>query len=331
MPTALAVMSDTLPMDKTLVNLTVASVIELTPSIKQFELVPEAGATLAPVEAGAHIEVLTGNGLFRSYSLTNWGEQHRYVIAVQLEPGSTAGSQYMHDFVDVGEVLTVRLASNGFPLSGEPRPALLIAGGIGVTPILCMARALAAQGADFELHYCGRSPSEMAYQADIRREFAERAHFYESSAQRRLRLQELLSGPCEGRHLYVCGPRRLIEEARSLATDWPVDNVHYELFINASATAARIREPAIPFEIELARSGRVLSVSATETILDVLLRNGVKVPCACVAGICGTCVVPLLGGRADHRDAVLSEQERRNRIQTCCSRAQSGERLVLDR
>ena len=123
----------------------------------------------------------------------------------------------------------------------------------------------------------------------------------------------------------------MIEEARALAADWPVDNVHYELFINSSTVKSRIAPPATPFQIKLARSGRVMDVSSTETILDVLLRNGIQVPHACTSGLCGTCVVPLQAGAADHRDTVLTEQERKTRIQTCCSRAQPGECLVLDR
>lgn len=314
-----------------MLHLTVSSIVDLTPCVKQFELVSDTGAVLPRVEGGAHIDVLTGNGVFRSYSLVNWGEDHRYVIAVELAPGSTAGSQFMHDFVDVGDTLPVRLSPNGFPLSSEAGPALLIAGGIGVTPILCLARELVARHGEFEFHYCGKDLRQMAYCEEIRSEFGERARFHVSSDGSRLDLSNLLTRRPDGAHLYICGPRRLIEAARAAAEHWPVDSVHFELFINASADAGRIASPAEPFEIELARSGTVLQVSSTETILDVLLRQGIAVPRACVSGWCGTCAVPLLAGQADHRDKVLSEAERSNRIQTCCSRALPGQRLVLGR
>lgn len=316
--------------ETTLLELKVASVVEVADGVKQFELLP-CGGTLPRVEAGAHIDVLTGNGIFRAYSLVNLGEDHRYVIAVRFVPGSSGGSQYMYDFVDAGEILTVRLAANGFPLHDGPGPALLVAGGIGITPILCLGRALSARGADFELHYCGRDLLRMAYQADIRREFGERAHVYESEAGHRMHLPHVFRSRPPGTHLYVCGPRSMIDEARNLAADWPVDNVHYEIFVNSSATKSRIAPPATAFQIKLARSRRVLDVSSTETILDVLLRNGISVPHACTSGLCGTCAVPLLAGEADHRDTVLTGQERKNRIQTCCSRAPDGECLVLDR
>jgi vanillate O-demethylase ferredoxin subunit len=312
------------------VQMMVKSIVEVASGIKQFELLPAEVELLPEVEAGAHIDVRTGNGLYRSYSLVNWGERHRYMIAVQLRPGSTSGSQFLHDFVEEGDELTVQLVANSFPLDMTARHSVLVAGGIGVTPILAMAQRLKASGASFELHYCGRDPKCMAYVAEVQSNLANHARIYFTDADGQPSLREIIGAAEEGKHLYVCGPALMIDEARLIAANWNVDNVHYERFVNRSLTAGIIRQPVYPFEVELARSGRILNVSATETLIEVLERNGIKIPHACMSGVCGTCTVPLLSGDVDHRDNVLTEEERKNRIQTCCSRA-AGTRITIDR
>ncbi|MFT3666429.1 PDR/VanB family oxidoreductase [Piscinibacter sp.] len=301
----------------------------LTSSIKEFELVALDGSPLPAFDAGAHIDVLTGTKFYRSYSLVNDpAERDRYVIAVKYEPAGKGGSQFMHDFVDAGERLTILPPSNLFALHEGAGRSLLMAGGIGVTPIVCMVRRLQSQGADFEAHYLGGSLAEMAYHEELCALAPARMRLHVTGSQL-MDMRMLVPAFVPGTHLYVCGPKGMIDAVREAAADWPADHVHFELF-NSALGPRVIAEPAEPFEVELARSGRVLVVSKDQSLLQVLQAHGVDIGANCESGICGICSVPLLAGEADHRDNVLSAQERAHRIQTCVSRARPGQRLVLD-
>lgn len=325
-------MSDSMNVDLRPFEVVVHRVASLTPSIKEFELRP-AGSTgaLPPAEPGGHIKVETGNGHWRAYSVVNFGDTDRYLIAVKLCGGFSEGSQFMHDFVGEGDVLNVVPPQNGFSMAEDAARAVLIAGGIGITPIIGLARSMKAHGIPLAFHYLGEREADMAYAREIQEEFGASATLYFTAEQGKPELSRLV-GPFEpGTHLYVCGPESLLLDTRKEAVSWPPDNVHFELFVNPPDSPAAIAQPAYEFEIELARSRRVLTVPADRTILDVLTDAGIHLPSVCRAGFCGTCVVPLLGGEAEHRDTVLSEEERKDRIQTCCSRAPAGARLVLDR
>lgn len=313
-------------------ELMVGRVRSLSAGIKEFELLPGEGLDALPAaSAGSHIKIRIGNGHWRAYSVVNHEDSERYVIAVRLCPGFSEGSQYLHDFVEEGDVLEILPPENGFALAEQAERAVLVAGGIGITPLIGLGRKMKALGIAVEFHYLGRREDDMAYVAEVGEAFGADAHFYFTDSQGVPALAELIGTYRAGTHLYACGPESMLRAIREESADWPADNLHFELFVNPPDSPASIAQPAYAFEVKLARSGQVLPVPADRTILEVLRDAGIELPSVCRAGFCGSCVVPLLEGEADHRDTVLSDAERKNRIQTCCSRAAEGAQLVIDR
>ncbi len=311
----------------------VAAAAELTPRIRMIELVGE-GEPLPPFEAGAHLEVLTGAGVTRHYSIANDpAERHRYVLAVLREPDGR-GSAWMHDCVGIGDRLTVSGPRNAFPLDEAASEHILVAGGVGITPIRSMALRLKAIGARFSLIYCTRTPEDAAFHDDLIATFGPslRLHHDHGDPARSLDLETLFAERPDGAHAYICGPRRMIDAARLATMFWPADAVHVEVFAS-SAAKPRSHGPDEAFDVELARDGAILHIPADRSILDVLLAAGVKAPYVCREGHCGNCRTGLLRGLADHRDDVMEDDEKdaQDTIYVCVSRALPGERLVLDR
>lgn len=300
--------------------------------ICSYELVRADGTALPPFAAGAHIDVHLPNGLVRQYSLCNApGETHRYVIAVLRDAASRGGSQAMHDDVDAGSVLTIGAPKNHFPLVDAER-TLLLAGGIGVTPILAMAETLADSDAAFEMHYCARAPERAAFAERLgAARFAARVRMhYDSGAQdQRLDLAALLAAPASGTHLYVCGPQGFIDHVldSARARGWAAAQLHVEYFGAAAADTGDDR----PFDVQLASSGKVVTIPAGRTVLKVLAEQGVNIPYSCEEGVCGTCLTRVLAGEPDHRDLYLTDEERaaNDQFAPCCSRARTP-LLVLD-
>jgi vanillate O-demethylase ferredoxin subunit len=300
--------------------------------ICSYELVRADGATLPPFAAGAHVDVHLPNGLVRQYSLCNApGETHRYVIAVLRDAASRGGSQAMHDDVDAGTVLTIGAPKNHFPLV-DAAHTLLLAGGIGVTPILAMAETLADDGAAFEMHYCARAPERAAFVERLGAgRFAGRVHLHYDSgpAEQRLDLAALLAAPAPGTHLYVCGPQGFIDHVldSARAHGWPAAQLHVEYFGAAAVDTGADR----PFDVQLASSGKVVTIPAGRTVLKVLAEQGVDIPYSCEEGVCGTCLTRVLAGEPDHRDLYLTDEERaaNDQFAPCCSRARTP-LLVLD-
>ena len=298
-------------------------------AIYSYELVPIDGAALPGFTAGAHIDVHLPNGLVRQYSLCNApGETHRYLIAVLRDTASRGGSQSMHDDVDEGTLLTISAPKNHFPLV-EAERSLLLAGGIGVTPILAMAETLAGERAPFELHYCVRAPERAAFLERMRGAgFAGQVHVH-CDADQALDLATLLAAPEPGTHLYVCGPQGFIDHVlgSARALGWPAAQLHVEYFGAAAVDTDGDR----PFDVRLASSGRVVTIPAGRTVLKVLAEQGVNIPYSCEEGVCGTCLTRVLAGEPDHRDLYLTDGERaaNDQFAPCCSRARTP-LLVLD-
>lgn len=299
--------------------------------ICSYELVRLDGMPLPPFEAGAHIDVHVGDKHVRQYSLCNAPhETHRYLIGVLRDPGSRGGSVAMHDAVHAGAVLSISAPRNHFPLV-DAAHTLLIAGGIGVTPILAMAEALASKGAGFAMHYCARSPEHAAFRERIAASgFSRQVHFHydNGDAAQKLDLPALLAAP-SGQHLYVCGPSGFIEYvlASARAQGWPDAQLHVEYFSGAVVDTAGDQ----PFDVKLASSGQVLTVPAGRTVIQVLAEQGIDVPYSCEEGVCGTCVTRVLDGVPDHRDLYLTDEEHaaNDQFTPCCSRAKTS-LLVLD-
>jgi cytochrome P450/ferredoxin-NADP reductase len=290
-----------------------------------------AGAELPEFTAGAHIDVTVREGLTRQYSLCgDPADRSRYRIAVLREPVSRGGSIAIHDEMHEGKIVRVSAPKNHFALARDARRSLLLAAGIGITPILAMAQTLAREEADFELHYCTRSPERMAFHDRIRRSpFASRVSMYFSAAQRLDVGALLAAAPRADTHLYVCGPKRFMDAvlAAARAQGWPESQLHYEFF----AAEVIHSDSDTAFEVKLARSGRVIKVTRERTVLQALADAGVAVPSSCEQGVCGTCLTRVLQGVPDHRDLYLTPDERaaNDQFTPCCSRAKSAT-LVLD-
>lgn len=300
--------------------------------ICSFELEAADGGELPVFTAGAHVDVHLPGGLVRQYSLCNRpGERGRYLLGVLLDPASRGGSIALHERVKEGDLLSISAPRNHFPLQDGARHSLLLAGGIGVTPILAMAESLAMQNADFAFHYCARSRSGAAFLDRIAHApWASVAHFHfdDGAPEQRLDLGALLSKPAPGCHLYVCGPAGFIDAVICAAeiAGWPADAVHYERFSNTQPQGA-----ASMFEVVLARSGKTVNVSAGQSVVEALAVAGIEIPVSCEQGVCGTCVTRVLEGEPDHRDAYFTpaEQAKNDQFTPCCSRAKSS-RLMLD-
>ncbi len=310
-----------------MMELKVADKRELADGIWLFELVDPAGADLPAFEAGGHVPVETPSGAMRHYSLSNDpAERHRYQIAVKLEPESRGGSRSMVENVAVGDLLKVDAPGNDFPL-GEAPDYLLIAGGIGITPILAMARKLTGDGKSFRMVYCTRSAEQTAFldvlnSGDLSGEIV--VHHDGGDPDLLFDFWDLLENPSKT-HVYCCGPKALMEEVRGMTGHWPESAVHFEDF----QPVEKVRAEDAAFKVTLARSGRVVEVPADCTILEALRLNGVRTTSSCESGTCGTCKTGLLEGKPDHRDMVLMDEEKDDHIMICVSRSAGGD-LVLD-
>lgn len=300
--------------------------------IVSFELARADGAPLPPFSAGSHIDVQIPGGLTRQYSLCNDAiEQHRYRIAVLRDPASRGGSIAMHETVNEGDLIHISEPKNHFPLLHAPR-TLLFAGGIGVTPLLCMAQRLATIGADFTLHYCTRSVERTAFRADISTSpFADRVqfHFDAGPSEQKLDLETLIAAPDADTQLYVCGPGGFIDHVvnTAKAKGWTSEQIHLEYF----GAAPQDTSGDTGFDVKIASTGKSYSIAPDKTIIQVLKDNGIDILTSCEQGVCGTCITRILDGEPDHRDMYFTDEERAKNDQftPCCSRARS-KTLVLD-
>jgi vanillate O-demethylase ferredoxin subunit len=301
--------------------------------IAAFELVGADGRELPAFTAGSHIDVHLPGGLLRQYSLCNApSERQRYCIGVLRDPASRGGSAAMHDQVHEGSLLKISAPKNHFALDESAHHNLLLAGGIGVTPLLAIAERLSAIGASFELHYCTRALARTAFVERLRGSaFARQVqlHHDDGPAEQKLDLAQRLTNPAPGAHLYVCGPKGFLDAVRATARDkgWPDAQVHFEYFGGGEVHAAN----DLSFELVLHRSGRVIRVEAAQTVTEALAAQGVDVPVSCQQGVCGTCLTRVIEGEVDHKDLYLSSEEQaaNDQFLPCCSRAR-GSRLVVD-
>lgn len=311
----------------TKLDLIVAKVRPLTTRISEFTLQAADRGALPEWEAGAHIRVDVDGG-DRAYSLIRFGpgDDGDYRIAVQREDDGAGGSRFMHGLKD-GDRIVATPPKCDFPVvAGEA--AVLLAGGIGITPIISMAAELHAAGVPFELHYAGRCRGVMGFADDLSARFGDAVTVHCDDDESALDLDAVI-GALGDRHLYICGPRGLIDAARSMAEAMgvPGARVHVELFDNASAAVEGDRA----FEVEVASSGEVFTIPPGKSIIEVLEEGGMDLIHDCQRGDCGICQTDVISGEPDHRDVVLSDAEKAEGkvMQICVSRAKSA-RLVLD-
>lgn len=309
----------------------VRSITWLATRIRGCELVDPRGRDLPGFAAGAHIDLTLENGLTRAYSLTgDPAERRRYSIAVLREEAG-AGSAHIHDRLRVGDRVEVSPPKNDFPLDPDARRYRLIAGGIGIAPLMAMLAELRRRRADWILDYATRSPEETAFLDELQILAATgrvRLHHDGGDPARGLDIARALAEPMPGTQLYCCGPAGMMAAAAEASRHWPEGSVHFEYFTRRE-TAPAPRAPDRPFRVKLIRSGGEYEVGARETIVEALRRHGIAVRTSCEFGYCGTCLTPYRAGEPIHRDLILDAERRRRFVLICCARAAS-EVLELD-
>jgi ferredoxin-NADP reductase len=308
-------------------QLRVRSITYLAEAINGYELVDPRGRDLPRFAAGAHVDLRFGD-FVRQYSLYNDpAERRRYCVAVLREDVSRGGSRYLHDTIRVGDLLEVSMPRNNFPLESEAERHLLIAGGIGIAPIMSMIAELQRRHADFHIHYCTRSAARTAFRDDLALIAADRRvdfHFDGGDPARGLDIRAVLRAPPHGTHLYYCGPEGLMAAAAEATKGWPAGTVHCEYF--TAPPAASVVEDT-PFRVRLAKRRVEYEIPVGQTITGVLRRHGITVPTSCELGYCGACVTRYLAGEPDHRDQVPREYGRGRFVLICCARSKTP---VLD-
>lgn len=296
--------------------------------IALFEFAAPDGGELAPFTAGAHVDVHLPNGLVRPYSLANDPrERHRYVVGVKRDAAGRGGSRCLHDEVRVGMLLPVGEPRNLFPLNEAAPAALFVSGGIGITPIRAMIHRAEALGLNWTLHHAVRRRAEAALLDGLFNDPRVNLHVDEEQGGRPLELAALAAGAPPGAHAYCCGPAPMIDAFEAAFAGWDAARRHVERF----APPAAMFTPGAGFAVRLARAGRVLQVPADRSILETLRGAGIDAPASCEQGVCGACETRVLAGAPEHRDLLLSPEERAagRSMMICCSRSLDPE-LVLD-
>lgn len=291
-------------------------------------LADQNGGALPRWEPGAHVDAILPGGIERQYSLCgDPADQHRWRIAVSLEADSRGGSRYVHEHLRAGDTVPIRGPRNNFPL--VPADSyLFIAGGIGITPILPMVERAAMLRATWRLVYGGRSTGSMAFVDELAR-YGGHVVLWPQDRLGLIDLPGILASPADGCRIYCCGPEGLIAAAEQNSAHWPDGSFRCERF--------RPREPGTtdgsntPFDVYLADSDLTVHVGPDQTIADAVQAAGVDVLTSCREGTCGTCETRVIGGIPDHRDSVLTAEERaaNSTMMVCCSRSLTP-RLELD-
>nr|WP_269327294.1 PDR/VanB family oxidoreductase [Kineosporia mesophila] len=291
----------------------------LTSSICEIELRDPDGLALPPHPPGAHVSLDTPAGQRRSYSITNpAAEADRYVIAVHRQPGGRGGSVSVVDDTEIGSLLTVSAATSAFELVEAPR-YLLVAGGVGITPIRSMLHHILGQGRSrVRLVYLTRTREETAYAEELDRPgLVDVVVLHHSAVAGRADLWQWLAEPDDETHVYCCGSTALMDDVRALTMHWRPSHIHFEDFAGVDALGGT----SAPFTLTWEPTGGQIAVASDETALEALRRNGVRTSSSCESGTCGTCRLRLVAGETEHRDLVLTPPERESFVMPCVSRA----------
>jgi ferredoxin-NADP reductase len=303
--------------------------------INSYELTSPSGQQLPPFEAGAHIDIHLKNGLIRQYSLCNpSSERNRYVIAVLKDEHGRGGSRAVHEDIGAGDIITISKPRNHFALDRDAGKVILIAGGIGVTPLKAMAHELEARGVDFEMYYCARNADAAAFGPELdglRRAGKLHYHFDNGDPGNQFNLKQRLDRPAPGTHLYYCGPAGFMAACADASKHWPKGTVHFEHF-KAPEQPRRTpggTERQDGCDVTIASTGKVIHVTSDQSLADALTEAGVTLPTSCCAGLCATCKVRYLEGEVEHNDFILSDEERQEYLTACVSKPTS-KTLILD-
>lgn len=306
----------------------------LAEGIMGIELQSINGEKLPEFSAGSHVDVELPGGFTRQYSLCNSPDQNdRYELGVLLESEGRGGSHSVHHVIAEGDSLVIGTPRNNFPIEESAGYHLLLAGGIGITPLLSMSDALHRSGRDFSLHYCGRNRKRMAFLDRVENsEYSGNVFVYpdEDVAGLRFEADAIIKAAPKSTHLYVCGPAGFIEHVLNTARarGWEESRLHYERF---SASPRESQQKEDTFEVEMKDMGISVLVSPDKTVAEALMEAGVDVNLSCEQGICGSCAMKVVSGEPDHRDMFFSDEEHASGLgfTPCCSRAHSA-RLVLE-
>jgi ferredoxin-NADP reductase len=284
-------------------------------------------APLPGAEPGAHIGVLLSNGVERQYSLLDAGASlPAYTVGVKRDAQSRGGSIFMHEHLRVGTKVKIVPPRNNFPLKEDAEHTVLIAGGIGITPIYCMVKRLAALGQTWELYYSCRSRMDTAFLDELAKFKETHFHFDDEEGGRFLNVAKIVEAAPTHAHLYCCGPAPMLAAFEAATSKWAPEQLHVEYFTPKFAAAA-----SGGFTVVLARSKREITVPPGKSILQCVRETGLQVPFSCEEGVCGACETRVIEGIPDHRDSILTESERKESatMMICCSGSKSP-RLVLD-
>ncbi|MBX9760140.1 MAG: PDR/VanB family oxidoreductase [Beijerinckiaceae bacterium] len=285
------------------------------------------GAALAPVEPGAHIDLNLPNGMMRQYSLvTADGDPAAYVVGIKRDRASRGGSIFIHDQLRVGQVIAIGGPRNNFPLKEDAAHTVLVAGGIGITPIWCMAQRLKKLRRSFELHYACRDRAEVAFHDELKAMPEANIHIDAEAGGKFMDVAAIIAGARKDAHFYCCGPIPMLEGFEKATASLPPDQVHVEYFSSKEEAAT-----GGGYVVELRKSGKEYSIPEGKTILEVLVEDGVDIMYSCQEGVCGACETAVISGTPDHRDGILTDAERvaSKTMMICCSGSKSP-RLVLD-
>jgi dimethylamine monooxygenase subunit B len=316
----------------TKIKVRVTEIVPLNELVTRFKFEPVDGGLLPTFSGGAHTVVEMQDGertRLNPYSLmSDPGDRTAYTISVRRDDQGRGGSLFMHRKTRVGDEMVISNPVNLFSLDLRARKHLMIAGGIGITPFMAQIKQLDRSHGNWELHYAARSEDLASYARELTSEHPNDVHVYYDVAGQAIDLEHLLDGQPLGTHIYVCGPKGMIEWVRKTAADlgWPREAVHYEEFLAP--------KPGKPFEVKLAVSNKVVQVGEHESLLEAIERAGVDAPYLCRGGACGQCETNVLecDGEIKHQDHWLDPEEHasKEKIMPCVSRFE-GKTLVLDR
>lgn len=285
------------------------------------------GQAAAAFTAGAHIDIHLPNGAVRQYSLLDLDrDPASYVIGVKYDPKGRGGSKYMHETLRVGTELKISVPRNNFPLIEEAKHSVLIAGGIGITPIFTMLKRLSALGRSVEVHYSSRSRADAAFLDTLQSLQNVTLNFDDENAGKFIDMTAIVARSNKETHFYCCGPAPMLKAFEAATESLAPEQVHVEYF---APQGEKSTEGG--FVVELARSGKTIEVQPGQTILAAVLAAGVDAPYSCEEGVCGACMTDVIEGIPDHLDSVMTPAERteNKKIMICCSGSKSA-RLVLD-
>ncbi|SAK54387.1 ferredoxin [Caballeronia fortuita] len=308
-------------------NMRVTAIRYAADDINVYEIRRPDNAALPHAEPGAHIDVHMPSGLMRQYSLvTADGDERAYLIGIKRDRASRGGSRFMHEQLRVGQMLEIGGPRNNFPLCETASHTVLIAGGIGITPIWCMAQRLMRLNRSFELHYACRERREAAFLDTFSALPQAHLHFDCENDGRVLDISSVVGNAPDGSHFYCCGPQGMLAGYEAATASIDEERVHIEYFAPRAVAACDGG-----YVVQLHRTGQQFEVPPGKTILQVLREGGVAAPYSCEEGICGACQVDVIEGTPDHRDSVLTERERASgeTMMICCSGV-LGERVVID-